>query len=191
MGCLAAREGTMATDTATTQANEAPQDAWTRWQREHADVLERAARPQQVLLEAAVRFLAVIAAQPILLRAAAYFLLHADMGLTAAQVGAAVGRTDRAMRTVRALTAHELLESIWAELGRHRQPRLRPEHAGPIAKYLVDHPRCTQPEVVTFIARELSIDIEQQTLRRFFDAYGLYIFRPDHDRAEAHVSRPT
>ncbi|WP_437613527.1 hypothetical protein WMF20_12465 [Sorangium sp. So ce834] len=180
----------MATDTATTQASEA-QQAWARWQREHADVLEGATRAQQVLLEAAVRFVAAIAAQPILLRVAAYFLLHSDTGLTTAQVGAAVGRTDRAMRTVRTLTAHQMLESIWAELGRHRQPRLRPEHAGPIAKYLVDHPRCTQPEVVTFIARELGIDIEQQTLRRFLDAYGLYVFRPDHDRAEAHVARPT
>ncbi len=184
----------MATETATTLANEAPQDAWTYWQREHADVLERATGPQRVLLEAAVRFVAVIAAQPILLRAAAYFLLHAGMGLTPVQVGAAVGRTDRAMRTVRALATHELLDSIWAELGRHRQPRLHPEHAGPIAKYLVDHPRCTQPEVVAFIARELSIDIEVQTLRRFLDAYGLYVLRPDHDRGgagEADGSRPS
>lgn len=183
----------MATETATTQAKEAPQDAWVRWQREHAEVLERATGPQRVLLEAAVRFVAVIAAQPILLRAAAYFLLHAGMGLTPAQVGAAVGRTDRAMRTVQALGAHEMLDSIWAELGRHRQPRLHPEHAGPIAKYLVDHPRCTQPEVVAFIARELSVDIEVQTLRRFLDAYGLYVFRPDHDRdgaGDADVSRP-
>jgi hypothetical protein len=191
---LARGEGIMATDTATMQAQEARQDAWMRWQREHADVLETATRAQQVLLEAAVRFVAVIAAQPILLRAAAFVLLHADMGLTAAQVGAAVGRTDRAMRTVRALTAREMLDSIWAELGRHRQPRLRPEHAGPIAKYLVDHPRCTQPEVVAFIASELKIEIEQQTLRRFLETYGLYVFRPDHDRGrteEGDPPRPT
>jgi len=180
----------MATDTATMQVREVPQDAWGRWQRENAGLLEGATRAQQVLLEAAVRFVAVIAAQPILLRAAAFFLLHADMGLSAAQVGAAVGRTDRAMRTVRALTAHEMLDSIWAELGRHRQPRLRPEHAGPIAKYLVDHPRCTQPAVIAFIARELHIEIEQQTLRRFLEAYGLYVFRPDR-AGEDDASRPT
>jgi hypothetical protein len=190
---LACREGTMATDTATTQANEAPQDAWVRWQSEHGDVLERATGSQRVLLEAAVRFVTVIVAQPILLRVAAYFLLHADMGLTAAQVGAAVGRTDRAMRTVRALTAHEVLDSIWAELGRHRQPRLHPEHAGPMAKYLIDHPRCTQSEVVAFVKSELAIDIELQTLRRFLEAYGLYVFCPNHDRGgpgEADASRP-
>ena len=182
----------MNTNTAKTQANEAPQDAWVRWQREHVEVLERATGPQRVLLEAAVRFVAVIAAQPILLRVAAFFLLHADMGLTPAQVGAAVGRTDRAMRTVQALGAHELLDSIWAELRRHRQPKLHPEHAGPIAKYLVDHPECTQLEVTMFIASELSIVVDTQTLHRFLDTYGLNVLRADHHGAagEAEVSRP-
>ena len=107
----------MDTDTATTQASETPQDAWARWQREHADVLARATGPQRILLEAAVRFVAVIAAQPILLRVAAFFLLHAGMGLTPAQVGAAVGRTDRAMRTVQALGARERAR---LDLGRAR-----------------------------------------------------------------------
>src|SRR5690242_19862453 len=166
------------------QASETPQDAWAGWQREHADVMARATGPQRVLLEAAVRFVAAIAAQPILLRVAAFFLLHAGMGLTPAQVGAAVGRTDRAMRTVQALEVREVLDSIWAELGRHRQPKLRPEHAGPIAKYLVDHPGCTQPEVTMFIASALSIVVDTQTLRRFLDAYGLNALRPGHHHAE-------
>jgi hypothetical protein len=180
---LAAREGIMRTETATRREIEAPQDVWTCWQREHVDVLERSTGPQQVLLEAAVRFLAVIAAQPILLRVAAFFLLHADMGLTPAQVGAAVGRPDRAMRTVLALGARDVLDSIWAELGRHRKPKLHPEHAGPIAKYLVDHPECTQLDVTMFIASELSIVVDTQTLRRFLDAYGLNVLRADHPGA--------
>ena len=180
----------MAMERATRQANEAPQGAWLRWQREHAQVLERATGPQRILLEAAVRFVAVIAAQPILLRVAAFFLLHAGMGLTPAQVGAAVGRTDRAMRTVQALGVRDVLDSIWAEIGRHRQPKLHPEHAGPIAKYLVDHPHCTQPEVAEFIAAELSIVVDTQTVHRFLDSYGLHVLRPHRTAGEADVSRP-
>ena len=88
-----------------------------------------------------------------LLRAAAFFLLHAGMGLTPAQVGAAIGRTDRALRTVQALSARGFLDSVWAELGRHRQPKLHAEHAGPIAKYLVDHPHERHAQVVAFIGR--------------------------------------
>jgi hypothetical protein len=181
----------MASDTAVAQASEPSQDVWERWEREHADVLERVTAPQRVLLEAAVRFIALIAGQPILVRVVAFFLLHAGMGLTAAQVGAAVGRTDRAMRTVRGLSAHDLLDSIWAELGRHRASKLHPEHAGPIAKYLVDHPRCTLPEVVAFIATDLKIQLDPQTLRRFLDTYGLDVFRPDPKAvAEAQRARP-
>jgi hypothetical protein len=180
----------MDTDVEKGQAGEVPQDLWAGWQREHADVMARATGPQRILLEAAVRFRTAIAAQPILLRVAAFFLLHAGMGLTPAQVGAAVGRTDRAMRTVQALGVHDVLDSIWAELGRHRQPKLHPEHAGPIAKYLVEHPRCTQPEVADFIAAELSIVVDVQTLRRFLDAYGLHVLRSEHAAGEADVSRP-
>jgi hypothetical protein len=178
----------MATDVA--QVSEPPLDAWGRWEAERADVLEKATGPQRVLLEAAVRFIAVIAGQPLLLRMAAFFLLHAGMGLTPAQVGAAVGRTDRAMRTVRGLSVREVLDSTWAELGRHRQPKLHPEHAGPIAKFLVDHPGCTQPEVVAFIASDLKIDVDVQTLRRFFDTYGLGVLRPDRAAQEEAPARP-
>jgi hypothetical protein len=180
----------MASDTAVAQASEPTEDAWASWRHEHASVLERATGPQRVLLEAAVRFIAVIAAQPLLLRMAAFFLLHAGMGLTPAQVGAAVGRTEQAMRTVRRLSARDLLDSIWAELRRHRQPKLHPEHAGPIAKFLVDHPGCTQPEVVAFIASDLKIDVDVQTLRRFFDTYGLRVLRPDRAAQEQAPARP-
>lgn len=171
--------------------SEQPQEAWARWMREHEEVVEKATAPQRVLLEAAVRFIAAVCEQPLLLRLTAFFLLHAGMGLTPVQVGAAVGRTDRAMRTVQALSAHAMLESLWGELRRHRQPKLHAEHAGPIAKYLVEHPGCTQAEVVAFIASELKIAIDVQTLRRFFKAYGLGVLRSERgDVNETEEERP-
>ena len=181
----------MDTEVATKQTSERPQAAWACWQREHADMMARSTGAQRILLEAAVKFVTIIAAQPVLLRVAAFFLLHSGMGLTPAQVGAAMGRTDRAMRTVQALGAREMLDSLFAELGRHRRPKLHPEHAGPIAKYLVEHPRCSRPEVARFIAAELSIVVDAQTIGRFLDAYGLDVLRPHRSAEEADVSRPT
>ena len=171
----------MASRIAPRQGGEKTAECWEDWEQRHTQVLREATAPQRVLLEAAVRFLIAIDAQAILLRVVAFFLLHAGMGLTPVQVGAAVGRTDRAMRTLRARSARQLLESIWDELGRHRQPKLHAEHAGPIAKYLVEHPRCAQSEVVAFIAQEWKIAVDVQTLRRFFKAYGLGVLRPGHD----------
>ncbi|XXY44386.1 hypothetical protein WME91_30710 [Sorangium sp. So ce269] len=174
----------MSSKSMTAPQAERPEDVWVSWSRDHIDVLQRTTEAQRVLLEAAVRFVAALDGQPILLRAAAFFLLHAGMGLTPAQVGAAVGRTDRAMRLVQALSAQDWIESVWAELRRHRQPKLHAEHAGPIAKYLVDHPRSRQADVVDFIEREFQIHVDTLTLRRFFKAYGLGVLRPDRTHAE-------
>lgn len=160
------------------------EDAWTSWGDAHVRMLARATPAQRVLLEAAVRFVVAVDSQPILLRAAAFFLLHAGMGLTPAQVGAAIGRTDRALRTVQALSARGFLDSVWAELGRHRQPKLHAEHAGPIAKYLVDHPHERHAQVVAFIGRDLGIEVDIATLRRFLKAYGLDVLGR-HDEADA------
>jgi transposase len=170
----------MASRVAARQGGATAVEGWEEWERKHRALLQEATGPQRVLLEAAVRFLVFIDAQAILLRMVAFFLLHAGVGLTPVQVGAAVGRTDRAMRTVRSLSARQLLESMWDELGRHRQPKLQAEHAGPIAKYLVEHPKCTQADVVALIAREWKIAVDVQTVRRFFKTYGLGVLRAEH-----------
>jgi hypothetical protein len=182
----------MASRVVARQGGERAAECWEDWERRHRQLLGEATGPQQVLLEAAVRFLMAVDAQAILLRVVAFFLLHADKGLTPVQVGAAVGRTDRAMRTLRALSPRQLLESIWDELGRHRQPKLHAEHAGPIAKYLVEHPKCLQSEVVAFIAQEWKIAVDVQTVRRFFKVYGLGVLRSgqDAESEEEETARP-
>jgi hypothetical protein len=164
--------------------------AWKGWSEGHADLLRNAHAPQRVLLEAAVRFMATIAGHPIMTRMAAFFLLHARMGLTTAQVGAAVGRTDRAMRFVQALSAQELVESIWRELGRHRTPKLSPEHAGPIAKYLVEHPDSTVEDILAFVRSALGISVDRQTLRRFSKTYHFEVLRGRADESEGEDERP-
>jgi len=180
----------MATEDGGTPGKEQPQEAWARWAEAHQRLLERATEAQRVLLEATVRFIVGASAPAMLIRLVAFFLLHADMGLTPVQVGAAVGRTDRAMRTVQALSAYDMLDALWAELRRHRQPKLHPEHAGPIAKYLVDHPSATQAEVVAFIARALTIHVDVQTLARFFKAYGLGVLVDERRAGETEGKRP-
>jgi hypothetical protein len=153
--------------------------SWKKWKGSHGDLLRKATEPQRALLEAAVRFVAEVEGEHTMVRVAGFFLLHAHMGLTPAQVGAAIGRTDRAMRTVRSLGARELLDSVWGEMGRHRKPKLSAEHAGPIALYLVDHRGCTLGEMVGFIDRSFDIKVDPLTLRRFFKAYGLGVLRDD------------
>lgn len=167
---------TVADDRSTSNKAHRP-PSWEAWAATHGDVLARLTVPQRVLVEAAVRFVGATEGHPIMRRVAAFFLLHAGMELSPAHVGVAVGRTDRALRTVRALSARDFVESIWGELGRHRQPKLSAEHAGPIAKYLIDHPGCTQAEMVGHIRGSFGIVVDPLTLRRFFKKYGLGVLR--------------
>lgn len=174
----------------TTEQADATDGAWEAWVAEHADIYSNSLAAQKVLLEAAVRFVAAIEHQPVVSRMGAFFLLHAHLGLTPAQVGAALGRTDRAMRTVQALSAVDLLDSIWRELGRHRTPKLLPEHAGPVAKYLVEHPGCTVAQTLTFVREVLHIDIDRKALRRFSKTYNLDVFRAPADGEDEDGERP-
>lgn len=180
-------EAGMASERESTTEGKPP--SWKKWKRSHGDVLRKATEPQRALLEAAVRFVAEVEAEHMMVRLSGFFLLHAHMGLTPSQVGAAVGRSDRAMRTVQSLDARELLESVWGEMGRHRKPKLSAEHAGPIALYLVDHRGCTLREMVGFIDRSLDIKVDPLTLRRFFKVYGLGVLRDDREE-EGTDARP-
>ncbi len=156
--------------------------SWKQWRTEHQELLEKMTERQRVLVEAAVRFVAAMDAQATMVRMAAFFLLNADTKLSPAQVGEAVGRTGRAMRSVQSLGAREFLDSVWGVMGRHRRPKLSAEHAGPIALYLVDHPGCTLNEMVSFIRRSFDIQVDPLTLRRFFKMYGLGVLREDRHR---------
>jgi hypothetical protein len=174
----------------TIERTDATDAAWQAWTAEHADLFANSLTAQKVLLEAAVRFVAAIEHHPVVSRMGAFFLLHAHLGLTPAQVGAAVGRTDRAMRTVQALSALDFLDSIWRELGRHRTPKLLPEHAGPVAKYLVEHPGCTVAQILAFLHEELHIDLDRKALRRFSQTYNLGVFRAPTDHEDEDGERP-
>lgn len=153
--------------------------AWIRWSKEQAPLLEEATSAQRALLEAGVRFVAITGGSMLMRRLVGFVLLHTGMGLTPRQVGAALERTDRAMRNVRALTAEAFVDSVWNELGRHRKPKLSPSHTGPIIQYMLGHPRCTQREMIGFIHETFDILVDPLTLRRFFKKYNLGILRED------------
>jgi transposase len=61
----------------------------------------------------------------------------------------------------------------------HRQPKLKAEHAGPVAKYLVEHPSAKVKPILAYIKKDLDVEVDRLTLRRFFKRYGLGCLRGD------------
>ncbi|MEO8182871.1 MAG: hypothetical protein ABI895_28900 [Deltaproteobacteria bacterium] len=106
--------------------------SWKVWQAEHEALLDKLTPAQKALLEAAVRFVAAVEGEHILVRIAGFFLLHAGMGLSPAQVGAAIGRSDRAMRTVQAHGPRELLDTVPSGYPKQGNPHRPGFRRGPI-----------------------------------------------------------
>jgi hypothetical protein len=61
----------------------------------------------------------------------------------------------------------------------HRKPKLQPEHAGLLAKYLVEHKRAKVNDILAFIEHELGVSMDRLTLRRYIQRYGLGCLRND------------
>ncbi len=152
-------------------------DAWA----EQAGVaLERLDEGQKWVVYAGLSTVEAVAASRPLKRVVSFFLSRSEMDLPNKVVGAVVGVSDRAVQTTRHLGPKELVDVVTQTNHGHRPAKLEAHHAGLLAKYLVEHPRCESPELLAYIKRELGIEVTRHTLARYLKQYGLGCLR-DHE----------
>lgn len=146
------------------------------WSAEHRMGIERLDEGQKWIVFVALQVLEVIGSVDMLRRVVGYVLAHSGMQLGSTLIGALVGVSDRAIRYTQALCPAELAE----QLGRprtHRAPKLGPEHAGPLAGYLVTHPRARAADILAFIQSRFGVSMDRMTLHRYIVRYGLGCLR--------------
>jgi len=141
--------------------------------------VERLDEGQKWAAFVALRLLAVIGAVPPLRRVLAYFLVHCGLDLGSTLISALVGTSDRNVRYNHRHSAEELWRRVSHPIRGHRPPKLGPEHAGPVAKFLAANPRARVNTILQFIAEELGVEMDRLTLRRFIKRYGLGCLRGD------------
>lgn len=148
-----------------------------RWGKEHDVAVGQLDDGQQWLIFVALQLLSWIGNIEPLKRLLGCLLSHCGMGLSSTLIGKLVGYTDRNVRYNQKHSASEL----WKRLSRpergHREAKLGPEHAGPVAKFLVSHHGAKVDEILAFIDEELEVKIKPLTLRRFIERYGLGVLR--------------
>ena len=164
------------------QRRESRDELVASWGKEHEVDIGRLDDGQKWLVFVALQLLAWIGDIVVLKRFLGCLLSHCGMGLSSTQISKLVGGTDRNVRYNREHSAEEL----WKRLSRpergHRAAKLRAEHAGPVAKFLVNHQGARVDEILAFIDEELGAKIKPLTLRRFIKRYGLGVLREDvHD----------
>jgi hypothetical protein len=132
---------------------------------------------QQWLVFAAISIGRAFEKIPPLMRLLAYAMAHSAMGLPAPVIAALTNVSDRAVRATKALTANELLHSVRTLPRGRGKPKLGPEHAGTVAKFLVEHPSSQVRDIIAFIRAELGVELDRKTLRVYLTRYGLGCLR--------------
>jgi hypothetical protein len=143
------------------------------WAKRHDLDLGRFDEGQRWLLFAALNILATLGPLAPLRRLLGYFLAHSGMDLGSQPIAALLGVTDRAVRFQQELAPKDVLYHLQHPVGGHRPPALQPHHAGPLAKYFVEHPGAFVADILTFIRTEFGVSIERHTLQNFVERYGL------------------
>jgi hypothetical protein len=147
------------------------------WSQNKSIELDRLDEGQRWVTYAALRVSDAIGGLKPLRRALTYFLSKAEMGLTEPIIGAITDVSDRSVRVTKAFEPQELVSSI-AQLERgHRQPKLKAEHAGVVARILVTHPQAKVSELLQEVESELAVSIERHGFARYIERYGLGCLR--------------
>jgi hypothetical protein len=149
------------------------------WALEHCVELRHLDDGQQWLVFAALSVREALEGLPALMRLLTYMLAHSSMGLPAPVIAALSGVSDRAVRATKALTASELLHCVRTPPRGRGKPKLGPEHAGTVAKFLVEHPNPHVRDIIAFIRTELGVVLDRKTLRVYIARYGLGCLRGD------------
>jgi hypothetical protein len=149
------------------------------WSDAHRVDVKHLDEGQKWIVFVTLELMTIISALGPLRRVLGYLLAHSGMGLGSTLIGTLLGVSDRAIRYTQALTAKELMASIRHPVRGHRAAKLGPEHAGRLAKYLVEHPKAKVHDILDFISKELGVTMDRLTLRRYIARYGLGCLRKD------------
>jgi len=148
-----------------------------RWAGDTGVALEQLDDGQRWVVYAGVRAAESVASVRPMKRVLSFFLSRSEMDLSNKVVGAVIGVSDRAVQTTRHLEPKELVDVVAQSKHAHRQAKLAPHHAGPIARFLVEHPHCKVSALLAFIKDELEIEVTRHTLGRYLKRYGLGCLR--------------
>ena len=127
---------------------------------------------QRWLLFAALNLVALLGPISPLRRVVAFLLCHCGLGLKLQVVCAALQLSPRALTSLRKTQPVDLMRSLRSTRP-GKTPKLLPEHVGPVARFLVDHPKAPVSDVLDFVHKELGISIQRHALHRFLLRYSL------------------
>jgi transposase len=161
-----------------------------RWSKDSAIDLARFDTGQRWVIYFALCIVAALGEVLSLRRVLGYFLARSGFELGSQAIAAIIGVSDRSVRNIQSLSPANIVHSIRNPAGGNRKPKLEAHHSGPIAKFLVEHPRARVQDVLQFVAREFDVTMDRLTLRRYIERYGLGCLRGEFIADAPFLSEP-
>lgn len=155
--------------------------AFNQWLHE-AKISRRALTPEQTsLLEAAFRFLQRCDRDYYSLRLVSHFLLHCQSGLKVAQIARLIGVSRSTASEQQGLSSKQVVQAAHHRMAGRPYGKLLPRYAGPIAQFLVTHPKASRLDILDFIETTWKVRASRVALWNFMKKYGL-------DRAQRNLA---
>jgi hypothetical protein len=107
-------------------------------------------------------------------RLLSHFLLHSNCGLKVAQIARLVGIARPTASKQQGMSSKAAIQQAHHRLDGRAHGKLLPRYAGPIASFLLGHPKASQAEQIDFVAQTFGVHVSRIALYKFLKKYGLH-----------------
>jgi hypothetical protein len=140
-----------------------------------ADIPDARRTPQlDALLQAVFRFRQQQGSDYYSTRLLSHFLLHSDTGLKVAQIARLLGIARPTASKQQGLSSKAAIQQAQHRMAGRSHGKLLPRYAGPIAAFLVGHPKASQTELIGFVADTFGVQVSRIALYKYLKKYGLH-----------------
>src|ERR1700692_4051943 len=140
-----------------------------------ADIPATRRTPQlDVLLQAVFHFRQQQGNDYYSMRLLSHFLLHSNCGLKVAQIARLVGIARPTASKQQGMTSKAAIQQAHHRMEGRAHGKLLPRYAGPIASFVLGHPKASQAEQLDFIAHTFGVRVSRIALYKFLKKYGLH-----------------
>ena len=145
-------------------------DQWLR----DANIQRQGLSPHQVaVLEASFRFLQGCGADYYSRRVLSHFLLHCQSRLKVAQIARIVGVSRSTASEQQKVSSKEMVQVAHHRMAGRPHGKLLARYAGPVAQFLITHPKASRLDILDFIERTWEVRASTVALYHFLKKYGL------------------
>jgi len=142
---------------------------------EQADIPAQRRTPElDALLEAVFRFRQRQGNDYYSTRLLSHFLLHCDCGLKVAQIARLVGIARPTASKQQGMSSKAAIQQAHHRMDGRSHGKLLPRYAGPIAAFLLSHPKARQADLIEFVAQTFGERVTRIALYKFLKKYGLH-----------------